>query len=163
MAAPKNGRPTIYTSELADKICSQLADGKSMRSICEADDIPCKTTIFMWLRTNQEFLNHYEIAKRESAESFADEMIDIADDGRNDWMKVNDKDNEGYKANGEYVQRTRLRLDTRKWLASKLQPKKYGDKMFQETKHSGIVGVKDVTDMSEDDVDKEIEGLLDDD
>lgn len=127
------GRPTKYSQDLADEICSQLADGKSLRSVCLADDMPDKRTIFRWLRTKQDFCHQYERAKAESADALTDEMLDIADDGSNDWMKRHGKDNEEYwVVNGEHVQRSRLRLDTRKWIASKLKPKKYGDKITNE-------------------------------
>ena len=59
----------------------------------------------------------------------ADEMLEIADDGSNDWMLRKDGDKEFYVLNGEHVQRSRLRLDTRKWLLSKALPKVYGDKL----------------------------------
>ena len=55
---------------------------------------------------------------------------DIADNGENDYMKRSGKDQEpGYVVNGEAIQRSRLRVDARKWLLSKLAPKKYGDKI----------------------------------
>lgn len=123
------GRPSDFTPELADRICELLADGQSLRKVCENEWAPNKSNVFKWLRTNQPFRDQYELAKQESADSFADDMADIADDSRNDWMENNDPDNPGYKLNGEHVQRTRLRIDTRKWLASKLKPKKYGDKL----------------------------------
>lgn len=127
-------RPTDYTQELADEICAQLADGSSLRTVCLADDMPNKSTVFRWLRTNQEFCDQYARAKEESADALTDEMLDIADDGSNDWMKRSGKDQEDYwVVNGEHVQRSRIRIDTRKWIASKLKPKKYGDK----TTHAG--------------------------
>lgn len=135
------GRPEIYTQDLADRICAQLADGDSMRTVCKDDGMPCKTTVFMWLRTNEEFLNQYTRAKQESADALTDEMLDIADDASNDWMERRDKDDQsiGWQLNGDHVQRSRLRIETRKWLASKLKPKKYGDKIQQEI--SGVIGI----------------------
>lgn len=129
------GRPSSYTPELADRICSELADGKSLRTVCAPDDMPSKVTIFNWLRTNPEFLNQYARAKAEAADAMVDEMLDIADDGSNDWMerKNQDGDNVGWQVNGEHIQRSRVRIDTRKWIASKLKPKKYGEKIM----HSG--------------------------
>lgn len=137
--AAKNGRPTIFDQDLADRICSQLADGDSMRTVCKAEDMPCKATLFNWIRTNEDFLDQYTRAKQESADALTDEMLDIADDASNDWMLNNDKDNEGYKVNGDHIQRSRLRIETRKWLASKLKPKKYGDKILQEI--SGSIAI----------------------
>ena len=127
----KGGRPTDYTPELADLICSQLSDGDSMRTVCKQGSMPNTATVFKWLRTNQEFNDQYVKAKEESADALTDEILDIADNCNNDWM-VNNGDSEGYRMNGEAVQRSRLRIDSRKWLASKLKPKKYGDKIQQE-------------------------------
>lgn len=127
----KIGRPTDYTPELADRICAEMVCGSSLRSICKADDMPSCVTVFAWLRKYPDFLKRYEAAAAERANYHAEEMLDIADDGTNDWMEVHDKDGNcvGYKVNGEHVQRSRLRVDTRKWLMSKLQPKKYGEKV----------------------------------
>jgi hypothetical protein len=128
------GRPSLYTQELADRICSQLASGMSLRTVCKADDMPETVTIFRWLRTNEEFCSQYAKAKEESADALVEEILDIADDGSNDWMQTHDEENVGYRANGEAIQRSRLRVDTRKWIASKLKAKKYGDKV--EVEHS---------------------------
>jgi hypothetical protein len=125
------GRPTIYNQELADAICSRIIEGYSLRTVCKADDMPDVTTILRWLREKPDFRLQYEKAKEEQADALAEEMLDIADDGTNDWMEKYGKDGEnlGYQVNGEHVQRSRLRLDTRKWIASKLKPKKYGDRI----------------------------------
>lgn len=106
------GRPTDYTPELADRICALLAEGKSVRTICQADDMPDKSTIFRWLRINEQFSDQYARAKDESTDAIVEDMLDIADRG-----------------NLRDTQRARLRVDTRKWYLSKLKPKKYGDKM----------------------------------
>ena len=127
------GRPTKYTLALADKLCSQLSEGRSLRSVCEADDMPSKVTVFSWLRTNKAFLNQYERAKAEAADSLADEILDIADHSVNDYMaKLAEGGDEeaanSIKLHPENIQRSRLRVDARKWIASKLKPKKYGDR-----------------------------------
>jgi hypothetical protein len=130
----KGGQPSDYSDELADEICARIADAQSMRTICKADDMPCKATVFNWLRTNKEFLDQYTRAKEESADAMQEDMLDIADDGINDWMDVNAGGDEdaSWKINSEHVQRSKLRIDSRKWLMSKLQPKKYGDKIQSE-------------------------------
>lgn len=131
-APPKPmGRPTDYTPELCDRICAELAAGLSLRTVCASEDMPSAVSVFAWIRKYPDFLKQYEAAKAESADALVEEMIDIADDGRNDWMEVHDREGEcvGYRINGEHVQRSRLRVDTRKWAASKLKPKKYGDKV----------------------------------
>ena len=127
----KTGRPSAWSQALQDCICAKLASGKSVRTICKADDMPGMETIFRWLRENPDFREHYARAKAEAADALVEEMLDIADDGANDWMEIHDKDGVcvGYKINGEHIQRSRLRLDTRKWIAAKLKPKKYGDQL----------------------------------
>ena len=124
------GRPTLYTDELADVMFSRIMSGESVNSICKDDDMPDKATFFRWLRTHQEFRDNYEVATSERSDALFEEMLDIADDGTNDWMEKHDKDGNciGYVVNGEAIQRSRLRIDVRKFHASKLKPKKYGDK-----------------------------------
>lgn len=128
------GRPSTYSEEVAAELCSRLAEGKSLRSVCKADDMPSVPTVFKWIRDFPAFLKQYEVAKAESADAMVDEMLDIADDGTNDWMERLGEDGQpiGYVLNGEHVQRSRLRLDARKWIASKLKPKKYGEKVGLE-------------------------------
>lgn len=123
------GRPSDYTQELADRICAQLAEGISLRTVCKQEDMPDKASVFRWLRIHQDFCDQYAKAKEESADALVEEIMDIADDGSNDWMEVHEEDNAGYRVNGEAIQRSRLRVDTRKWVASKLKAKKYGDKL----------------------------------
>lgn len=100
--------------------------------------MPAKSTVFKWLRTYQSFADQYARAKEESADALADEMTDIADDGSNDWMERHDKEGKsiGWAENGEAINRSRLRVDTRKWIASKLKPKKYGDRVEHNHTHS---------------------------
>ncbi|MEX3667997.1 hypothetical protein AB3X82_07315 [Paraburkholderia phenoliruptrix] len=78
--------------------------------------------------------HRYARAREAQADTLADEMLDIADDGRNDWMERLGRDDTplGWTVNGEAVQRSRIRLDARKWLAGKIAPKKYGEKIMQE-------------------------------
>lgn len=125
------GRPTLFTQELSDIICDKLANGQSMRSVCREESMPCMTSVFKWLRENELFAQQYARAKEESADALFEELLDIADDGTNDWMERNDPEGNctGYQLNGEHVQRSRIRLDTRKWALSKLKPKKYGERI----------------------------------
>jgi hypothetical protein len=116
-------RPSDFTKELGDEICNQLSEGLSLRTVCLSDTMPSKTTVFNWLRTNKEFLDQYARAKEESADALYEETIDIADE---DVIKKDISDN-------ARVQVQRLRVDTRKWMMSKMKPKKYGDKIDHTT------------------------------
>ena len=132
------GRPSDFTQKIADEICERIADGESLRSICSADDMPNKSTVFKWLAAHEAFSDQYARARETQADSLFDEVLSIADDGRNDWMERNGQDDAGWQLNGEHLQRSRLRVDARKWMAGKLRPKKYGEKLTQE--HTGPDG-----------------------
>ena len=125
------GRPSDYSPEIADLICERIADGISLREICRTEDMPSKAAVFRWLAAHAEFRDQYARAREAQADALADELLDIADDGDNDWMERKGEDGQslGWRENGEAIQRSRLRVDTRKWIASKLKPKKYGDKL----------------------------------
>jgi hypothetical protein len=115
------GRPTDYTQELADLICAEIADGKSMRTICAQIGMPHMVTVFRWLRSRDEFCKQYTKAKEESADAMIEDMIEIAD--LPPPLTVTGC------VDGGAVQHARLRVETRKWISSKLKPKKYGDKL----------------------------------
>lgn len=136
----KNGRPSKYTDKLADKICQMIAQGQSVRSICAKKDMISMQTFFRWLRENDKFREQYAHACEERSYMYAEEIIEIADDATNDYMEQHDESDEltGYKLNGENIQRSRLRVDTRKWLMSKLNPKVYGDKLDMTTNGNDI-------------------------
>ena len=115
------GRPTDYTPELTAQICERLAIGESLRSICRDDAMPSMASIFLWLGKYPEFSEQYARAREAQAESHADQIVEIADD---------DKIDPNHK---------RIMVDARKWVASKLKPKRYGDKLDLE--HKGEVGL----------------------
>ena len=122
------GRPTSFTQKIADMICERLSDGESLRTICLGDDMPNRSTVFRWLadESRKEFRDQYARAREAQADFLADEILEIADDTARDTI-VTEKN--GEQPNSEWITRSRLRVDARKWLASKLAPKKYGDKV----------------------------------
>ena len=132
----KNGRPSKYTDKLADKICQMIAQGQSVRSICAKKDMISMQTFFRWLRENDKFREQYARACEERSYMHAEDIIEIADNATNDYMEKLEGD--GYIFNSENVQRSRLRIDTRKWLMSKLNPKVYGDKLDMTTNGNDI-------------------------
>lgn len=136
------GRPSDFTQETADAICLLLSEGVSLREICRAEEMPSKTTVFRWLSKFEAFRDQYARAKEAGIEALAEDLLDIADDGSNDWIERANSDGEKsgvYSVNGEAIARSKLRVDTRKWILSKLAPKKYGDRIHQE--HSGQVSI----------------------
>ncbi len=140
--------PYSYKQPIADEICDRISNGESLRSVCRDPRMPCTSTVCKWLSLNEGFAQQYAKARLAQADALFDEALDIADNASNDWMERNDPDNKGYAINGEAYQRSRLRIDTRKWVAGKLNPKKYGDKVLNEItgKEGGPIEVSDVTD-----------------
>lgn len=101
--------------------------------------MPSRTAVLGWVLDDYEgFAGQYARAREMQAHSLADDVSEISDNGSNDWMERNDPDNPGWQANGEHLQRSRLRFDARRWAASKILPKVYGDKIQQE--HTGANG-----------------------
>lgn len=124
----------VISEEIRASICEQLADGKSLREICRQEGMPAASTVFVELSQDAGFAEQYARAKQAGIEAMADEITDIADNARNDWMERNGSDDVGWVANGEHTRRSQLRIDTRKWLLSKLAPKKYGDRIEHDVK-----------------------------
>lgn len=124
----KIGRPTDYTPELVEEICDAIAcSTKGIRRLCkEGVDWPNPDTIYRWLKEHKDFRDQYARAKRLQVEAIVDEILEIADDGSQDAVVNNDSK---VTINHEHINRSRLRIDTRKWLASKLAPKLYGNKV----------------------------------
>lgn len=119
------GRPSLYTTELATRICDALIEGRSVRSLCLDEDMPSESSVYNWLQDNAEFLERYTRARASQAERMLDEIIEIADDTSGD----TEYGDSGPKPNNEWINRSKLRVETRKWAMSKLAPKKYGDKL----------------------------------
>lgn len=117
-------RQLEFSQDNADVICTRIAEGKSLRSICAADDdLPGISTIFKWLSLHPSFADQYARARESQADAMFDEILDIADE----------------RVPPEYTAQQRLRYEARRWMAGKLRPKKYGDK--QEIEHSGAVEI----------------------
>lgn len=122
------GRPTAYTEAIAASICAAVAEGMSLRKVCAMEGMPALPTVFRWLADEQraEFREQYARAREAQADLLAEQILEIADDGSNDSYT----DDEGLtRIDHDVIARSRLRVDARKWLASKMAPKKYGDKL----------------------------------
>jgi hypothetical protein len=135
------GRPTLYTEEVGKEICARLAEGESLRAICASDNMPHESTVRSWaIDPEHPISTHYRAAREIGYHKMAEEMLEISDDGSNDWMERNYGDDKpaGWVANGEHVSRSKLRVETRKWILSKALPKIYGDKITAE--HTGPEG-----------------------
>lgn len=116
----RRGRPSDYTPELASIICDRLAAGDSLRKICSPDDMPDESTVRKWAAENRAgFYPHYARAREAQMDALAEDILEIADEKDID------------------VQRSRLRVDTRKWLMSKIAPKRFGDRKTHELTGAG--------------------------
>lgn len=125
------GRPSIFSKALGDKINHRIAQGESLRRICEDEAMPAISTVLLWVidDLHKEFSEQYARAREAQAEIWAEEAIDIADDGTNDYMTIT-KGNEEYNVEDkEVTSRSKLRVETRKWYLSKVLPKKFGEKL----------------------------------
>jgi hypothetical protein len=146
MAAPKkrkkaktpnkkaNGRPDTFTQEKADRICELISTTTySLRTICKMEGMPSVQVVLKWLREDRSgFQAQYARAKEEQADFMGEEMIEIADDGTNDYMTITKGDITYNVEDKEVTNRSKLRVETRKWLMGKLKPKKYGEKLDME-------------------------------
>lgn len=124
------GRPSVYTQEVAEEICSRLATGESLRSICRTAGMPDEAVVRGWVLDDREgFASRYTRARDLGLDAMADELLDVADEQ----VGVTESGSTDTGA----VNRNRLRVDTRKWYLSKLAPKRYGDKL--DVNHGGQV------------------------
>lgn len=113
-----------FSQEIFDEICVRIAEGESLRKICKDEKMPSLVAVWKWLNNSEELVKQYTRAREEQAETLVDEMIDIADYKKDDtYLDENGKE----IINQEVIARSRLRVDARKWVASKLKPKKFGD------------------------------------
>lgn len=117
----KLGRPTDYTKDMADEICEKISGGLSLRAICAEAGMPARGTVYRWLIENDDFQDQYTRARDKQADYFAEEIIEIADSA---------------EAESAAVAKAKLQIDARKWAASKIAPKKYGDKQELDVKSS---------------------------
>lgn len=127
-----------YTEELVEEIMLRVGRGESVRSISQDKHMPARAIFYDWLNTRPDFKQRYEKARQDAAHVFAEDIIEIADNGTNDWMEKNDPDNPGYAFNGESFQRSRLRVQARQWIAARMMPRYYGDKVQNEITGDGI-------------------------
>jgi hypothetical protein len=112
------GRPSDYSSERALLICARMGEGESLRSICRDGAMPALSTVFRWLAGDRD-----SRAMDAWATLLAEEILEIS---------VPDPETGAVRMDAEFVARSRLRVDSRKWLAARMSPRKYGDKVTQE-------------------------------
>jgi hypothetical protein len=139
-AKKKMGRPTLYSDELSDLICEGIAEGKSLKRICEGPNMPQPRAVYRWIRENPEFKHNYENAKEDQADAFVEEMRDTS-----------------LSADPENVQVARLQIDVMKWTASKFKQKRYGDKLQTDNTNRNL----DVDSLTDEELDAKLRQLND--
>lgn len=128
------GPPPKYNEELAIEICERMANGESLLQIVRSEHMPDYRTIMKWLHRHPAFAEQYQRSREYQADYYADQCIEIADDGSNDTYQAEDGSK---KIAHDHIQRSRLRVDARKWKASQMYPKKWGQQQVQHTGEGG--------------------------
>ena len=134
------GRPSEpVPQDIAGAIVTWLSEGKTLRDFCRQPETPCYATVYDWMAKDEEFSTRIARAREIGEDVIAQECLAIADDGTNDYMeeKHGDEESSSWRFNGEHVQRSKLRVDTRLKLLAKWNPKKYGEKV--DLNHGGEV------------------------
>lgn len=122
------GRPTIYKPELVSTLLQRLSSGESLRKITADPDMPSHDAVYSWLQRYPEFAEQYTRAREEQAETLADEIVALADE-----EPVQVVDDKGIaRVDSGWVQWQKNRVEARKWVAAKLKPKKYGERVTHE-------------------------------
>ena len=133
-------RGNTYTEHMGNIICIRLAEGESLNKICKEDGMPDKATVFRWLGSEASFCDKYARARELQAETQFDELIDIVDQPP-ELSYVTDKNGElvEVKFDSSYVAWMKLRVDTRKWTAARMAPKKYAEYRQPEEKVDAMI------------------------
>lgn len=116
-------RPSEYTQEIGDRICQEIGNGWSLRTVCDAEDMPNMSTIFEWIRKYEAFSKQYAVACEERTEAHNESLLEMGDEAKNLAQSVDPK------ASSAVVQAIKLKADNLKWHMSKMKPRKYGDKL----------------------------------
>lgn len=134
MTDTKIGRPSEFSQEIATLICERIANGESLVSICEDEAMPGRSTVFRWLAhvDNEFFRDMYARAREAQADAIFDEILDIANTPQVGSKTKTTGENVVETTTGDMIEHRRLQIETRKWMAAKLRPRKYGDKQQVE-------------------------------
>ncbi|MDE2458601.1 MAG: hypothetical protein KGL20_05130 [Rhodospirillales bacterium] len=142
---------------MADLVCDRLMGGESLRAICAEKSTPSRVTILKWLGDYPQFAAQYARAREIQADTLADEILVLADKSRTGKIVTDKADGTREVKTADMVERTRLQIDARKWFASKLAPKKYGDRTAIE--HSGNIGTGNPEDLTDEQIAERLQRL----
>lgn len=124
------GRWSEFDQAVADVICDRMAAGESLRAICREEGMPSESAVRTWaVKDVQGFHAQYTRAREAQMDALAEDILEISDDGSRDYRK----DEDGREVpDHDHIARSRLRVDTRKWLMSKIAPKRFGERVSAE-------------------------------
>jgi hypothetical protein len=120
------GRPSTFADEIFGQICDRLADGQTLSQICRDPEMPDRETVKRWTRNDDGRRRQYDMARQDGMDALADTIVDISWDTSNDTTTT---ERGTAVANHEWIARSRLKVDTIKFLMSKINPARYGDKL----------------------------------
>ena len=146
------GRHSIYTPALAAEICDRISRGEPLEVICRDEGMPASRNVREWVSADSRpkevpatFASDFARAREDGYDAIAADCLEIADDGKNDWMAAQAADGDeraiAARINGEHVQRSKLRIETRLKLLAKWS-KRYGDRVGVE--HSGAITMSQI-------------------
>lgn len=116
------GRPPLYTPELAERICRRIANGESLRAICDDKTMPDRGTVLGWVKDIPDFSEPYAQARARQQDAFAEDGVYIADTEPD-------------------PARARVRVAARQWYAERVAPKKYGQRIEHAGQVDGVIKV----------------------
>lgn len=119
---------SIYTAELATEICKRIVAGQHVLSFKHDPTMPDPQTFYHWVDIYPDFAAAVAAAREKSADALVDQAMQIADDSSQDTITIQTHSGEYQRVNREWVDRSKVRVGMRQWLAGKFNAKKYGDK-----------------------------------
>jgi hypothetical protein len=124
------GRPTRYSAALAERLCGELAAGRTLTDVCRDPGMPADRTVHAWVaRDHKGFTKIYKQAREAGCYAMGDQIVDIADDVSDDIIVRQAKDGSTIAVpNPENIKRATLRCSSRRWLIARMLPKQFGDK-----------------------------------
>lgn len=119
-------RPSLYSTEIFDGICDRLANGELLNAICKDANMPDRATVYRWIKVDDDRRRKYDLARQHCMDALSDTILDIAWDASKDTTTT---ERGTPVANHEWIARSRLKVDTLKFLMAKINPMRFGDKL----------------------------------
>jgi len=128
-----------FSQELFNEICDKIAvSNNGLVKILGSDErYPSHPIFYSWIKINEENISRYACAREAQADFLVDEILEISDDTSQDTITISNGEYDKEVENREWINRSKLKVDSRKWIASKFRPTKYGDKLDIDHKTNG--------------------------